>query len=284
MPAGRLPDFLVIGAMKAGTTSLHVWLDAQPEIWASPRKEPHFFSQDWVWSRGLDWYQQLFADAPLGALVGESSTSYTDPKYTDLAAMRMREVVPAARLVYVVRDPIERLRSDYRHMVREGRLHVPITEAVSHPMSGIVAKSMYFQCLAPYRTAFPPEQLLVVTFESLFGADEVGWHAVLQHLGLAPRPAPGTRHNAAEEQVHLPGVKRLLRRAHLLQLAKRMPGRAKHLTARLASTDPRRNALLASAGAELPHAVTARIWADVASLEEWLGTGSPLWERKMDVP
>jgi hypothetical protein len=277
MAAGRLPDFLVIGAMKAGSTSLHVWLDQQPELWGVPEKEPHFFSQDWVWSRGLDWYTQLYDGAPPGAMAFESSTSYSDPEYADAAAARIHDVVPDARLVYVVRHPIDRLRSDYRHSVGEARQRLPLGEAVLDPACGHVARSMYHRCLEPYRRRFRPDQLAVVTFEELVRPPHASWDAVLAHLGLDPRPAPGTRHNAAEDRAYVRGAKNLLRRTGLLPVARRLPRGVKRLGARLVTTDPADDGLLASVSDEIPSTVADALWSDVAELEEWLGLEAPLW-------
>ncbi len=73
----RLPDFIIIGAMKSATTTLHGLLASQPGVFMSTPKEPCFFSDDEVWARGVGWYASLFEAAPAGALLGESSTHYT---------------------------------------------------------------------------------------------------------------------------------------------------------------------------------------------------------------
>ena len=103
---GRLPDFIVIGAMKCATSSLHNRLAAQPGFFMTEPKEPCFFSDDEVWAKGIEWYEGIFADAPEGARCGESSTHYTKlptyPKTVD----RMRRHVPDARLVYVMRSTV----------------------------------------------------------------------------------------------------------------------------------------------------------------------------------
>jgi hypothetical protein len=278
MPGGRLPDFVVIGAMKAGTTSLHEWLDAQPEVWGVPVKEPHFFSQDGVWERGVDWYRDLFADAPPGALAGESSTSYADPEYIDRVVERMRTLLPDARLIYVVRHPIDRLRSDYVHSVGEARQVLPLREAVLEPDCGHVVRSMYDRCIGPYRAAFSRDQLLVVTFEDLVRAPHRAWDAVLAHLGLPQRAAPATLHNATDERRSSPQLKRWLRRTGLLKLARRAPASARRAATRVAPSDRRTDELLASATDDLPPPVLAQIWDDVAALERWLSVESPLWE------
>jgi hypothetical protein len=68
----RLPDFLILGIMKSGTTWLYRWLEQHPNIFLSAIKEPNFFSRDEVWSKGLQWYSELFAAAEDGQLAGEA--------------------------------------------------------------------------------------------------------------------------------------------------------------------------------------------------------------------
>jgi hypothetical protein len=103
----RLPTFFVIGAMRSGTTSLHSYLRSHPDIYLH-LKEPHFF--DGKFERGLDWYRNLFAEAADAKAVGESTPTYM---YSDLALTRMREIVPEARLVAMLRNPVERAYSHY---------------------------------------------------------------------------------------------------------------------------------------------------------------------------
>src|SRR4051812_39114595 len=98
---GRLPDFVVIGAMKSGTTSLYHWLAQHPSVRLPRAKEPHFFSREERWSRGVDWYRGLFAEASHDHVTGEFSTSYTAPHFSGVAADRMARVLPSAQLVYL---------------------------------------------------------------------------------------------------------------------------------------------------------------------------------------
>src|SRR6185295_16842547 len=116
----RLPDFLIIGAAKSGTTALYRWLDQHPDVWLPETKEPHFFGRDKIWANGLDWYAALFEAAPAGAITGEASTTLTSHRLAHRAAERVASVVPDARLIYVLREPISRMRSHYALYVRTG--------------------------------------------------------------------------------------------------------------------------------------------------------------------
>src|SRR5262245_27376624 len=135
-----LPTFFIIGAPKAGTTSLHHYLDGHPRIQMSSVKEPRFFS---VPASGIpeppdtvncrDEYEKLFD--PAVAVRGESSTDYaTHPRHQG-APERIRELVPDARFVYMVRDPVERSVSHYRMaaaMLGERR---PLQQALGEDLS-----------------------------------------------------------------------------------------------------------------------------------------------------
>src|SRR5215210_7255111 len=111
--AGRLPDFLVIGAMKAGTTTLYNHLRGHPDIFMTSYKEPEFFVAEKTWGRGTAWYQRLFADAPDAARLGEASTSYS--KCTEFTGVpeRIHSLIPDVQLLYVLRHPIARIESMY---------------------------------------------------------------------------------------------------------------------------------------------------------------------------
>src|SRR4051812_23135116 len=106
--ATLLPNLLVIGAAKAGTTSLWHYLDAHPSVFMAPAKELHFFDLDENWNRGIPWYAEHFAGSESSPVVGEATPGYTRYPHRPHAAARAAATVPDARLIYLVRDPIER--------------------------------------------------------------------------------------------------------------------------------------------------------------------------------
>src|SRR5215831_9979567 len=132
--AERLPDFLVIGAMKCATTTLHEQLARQPGIFMSRPKEPNFFSDDEILARGWGWYASLFWPAGEADLRGESSTHYTKLPTYPRTVERMARHLPRLKLVYVMRHPIDRLISQYVHELTAGRIALGLAEAViRHP-------------------------------------------------------------------------------------------------------------------------------------------------------
>src|SRR5215211_9390855 len=108
----RLPNFLVIGAMKAGTTSLYHYLRHHPQVFMPEIKELNFFNPLRNWRRGVEWYEEQFEGIPDSVVaIGEASTSYTKFPWIREVPARITSVLGEIRLIYVVRDPIERMQS-----------------------------------------------------------------------------------------------------------------------------------------------------------------------------
>ena len=272
----RLPDFVVIGAAKSGTTTLYRWLAEQPDVFDAPLKEPRFFSRDW--HRGLDWYAALYEGAAPDQRVGDASTNYTDPAHAEEAAERMAATIPDARLVYLLRHPLERLRSQYRHDRRRAVVTAPFTEAVEAPGNPYVGRSLYGANLRPYIRHFPRDQILVVRFEDLVADGAPAWARVLQHLGLDDRPRPEGAYNVTAEKRRVSRPLAVLRDTGLLARAPTLPVPITRGLKR--ALRPRQRATAGGEGAEpLPTDVVDRIWADIEWLEDWLGLGQPLWDR-----
>lgn len=196
---GALPTVVVIGAMKCGTTALHRHLARHPDVAMSDRKELNFFigadrvpegrAARWVdgnWHRGVGWYAAHFpASAPVR---GESSPGYTSPDHPEVAS-RMAATIPHARLVYLVRDPIARAVSQYRHHRRDGTEVRPLAAALLDPDSQYVARSRYHERLAPFLARFPPERILVVAQEALRDEPFATLRQVHRFLGVVHRSA-----------------------------------------------------------------------------------------------
>jgi Sulfotransferase domain len=162
-----LPNFLIIGAMRGGTTSLWQYLRSHPQVFMPGEKEVHFFSREHVWSRGVEWYQSRFSEVPATAIaIGEASPSYTKHPHLPGVPARIASVVPEARLIYVIRHPIERMRSHYLHHVLAGDEHQGIEKAL-RPGSEYVDTSRYAMQVDNYLEHFRRDQLLLITSEDL---------------------------------------------------------------------------------------------------------------------
>jgi Sulfotransferase family len=209
-----LPTLVVIGAMKCGTTALHGHLDAHREVTMSRPKELNFFfgpetagcpdhAGTWAlgnWHRGTDWYAAHFD--PACPVRGESSPGYTSPSHPESAA-RMATVVPAARLVYAVRDPVRRAVSQYAHHRRQGSETRPLAEALLDPASQYVARSRYRERLGPFLDTGAFDGRITVVAQEELEADLRGtMRRLFADLEVDPycwSPGPGARRNAAPE-------------------------------------------------------------------------------------
>lgn len=279
--AGRLPDFVVIGAMKSGTSSLYQWLGRQPELALPQVKEPHFFSRDEVWGRGLDWYRQLFPEAP-GTRTGEASTTYTNPDHCLAAAARMAKVIPDAKLVYLLRHPVERLRSHYRHAVLRGEERRPLVQILDDPGNRYLRRSLYHYCVAPYLDAFDRSQICVVRFEDLLSDGSPGWLRVLDHLGLPARPRPDEAYNVSAEKSHYSALMNLIWNSSLRSQVNRVPAPVRRRLRGLAvRSGPSYDSRLHASEVPIPDDIVAPMWRDLERLERWLGRDQPLWPNPL---
>lgn len=181
----RRPDFLIIGAMKAGTTTLHRDLQKHPRIFLSDPKEPNDLVSDEVLTdKGLQAYCGLFANAGQDQLCGEASTTYTrEPRHTGAADRALKVCGPNLKLIYLVRDPFERAVSHYRYAFLRGRTNrAPEIEMIENPEYADV--SDYARQLAPWRAAFGDDAILIVNFQDYVRARQATVARVLEFLGL----------------------------------------------------------------------------------------------------
>ncbi|HEY4342403.1 MAG TPA: sulfotransferase [Steroidobacteraceae bacterium] len=195
------PNLFIIGAMKCGTTSLHNYLDAHPDIAMSENKEPGYFVEELGLRNGERWYQELFADENHCQYRGESSTHYTKlPLYSGVPE-RLFHFNPNARLIYIMRDPFERVISHYWHAVRDihfgGELR-PLIKAVSE-QPDYLAFSDYALQLQPYIDRFGKDAVLTLTFESLIKAPQAELNRIFDWLRL-PRQTIGNAAQTAHNQ------------------------------------------------------------------------------------
>lgn len=221
-----LPNFFVIGAQKGGTTSLYHYLDQHPEVFMSRVKEPGFF----MFARDLPpdpvhpelvrtWadYEALFADLAGEKAVGEASTTYlTHPD----APANIHAAVPDARLVAVLRNPVDRAFSAYSMRTANGREDRTFTAAIDDDLAGriradgwrYVDTGRYGEQLTRYLAVFPAEQLQVHLYEDLARDTLRVVRQVFVFLGVDPDFVPDvTRSNVSQYATRSPGLDRALR-------------------------------------------------------------------------
>ncbi|MFP3938691.1 MAG: sulfotransferase [Thermoanaerobaculia bacterium] len=264
------PNAIIAGMMKSGTTSLYRWLCRHPQMVSCDAKEPHYFSERW--SRGERWYASLFPASPKEALTFEASQSYSHPDLANEVAARIRKTLPEVRLIFVLRHPVARARSEYRHQVQRSREHRRFLEAVRDPASPYLRRSMYYTCLKPFLGAFPREQLIFLRFEDLFSSDHTEWRRLLLQLRIEVIDRPSV---AVESTLRGPRRRKMtmiLAGLGGARVATRVPRRLRRLVRPLfVQDDSDYRDLIDSSWELLPPETEALVWEDVARMEEWLG-------------
>jgi len=215
---GSLPNLIVIGGLKCGTTSLHHYLNLHPEIDMSRPKELNFFVTELNLPLGREWYASHFD--PSARVRGESSPHYTNRPSFGGVPRRMRELLgPDVRLIYVVRNPIDRMLSHYLHNLGGGYEDRSLVDALSDPESSYVARSRYFFQAEPYLEEFGAESLSIVGREELKEDRPGTMHRAFEFLGVDP--------NFTSEQFEREwetGVAKTGSRFRLMDRAVRLPG------------------------------------------------------------
>lgn len=281
---GRLPDLLVIGAARSGTTSLHHYLDGHPQVFMSRPKELFFFTrpQD---ERSEDRYRERFTDARSDQLTGEATPEYMlDPE----APGRMASLVPGAKLIAILRHPVDRAYSHYWHLRR--RFPVPETfeQLVRHELSApeseprttpggsypLLAGGRYLPQLRRVLEHYPREQLLVLLFDDLRDDPRRTFRSLCRFLGVdAERIPPDVGRNySPTTQLRSEGLRRLMLRTRAYR---RLPSRTTAWIERL----NRRRATYPPLRPDLRRELLDWYRSDNRALAEWLDRDLSAWER-----
>lgn len=271
------PDIVILGAMKAATTSLHRWLGAYPEVHRQKVKEPHYFSDDAVFARGWDAYCALF-EREEGQRAIDASPLYLDSAFAVTAARRMHDALPDAKLIAILREPVARMASNYLHQVRKGREKRAFVEAIDDLDDEYVRISCYAPALAPYFALFPRTQIHVARFDRLVGSDDGEWRAITRFLGLPDADRPSEKRNETESQGGYTPLLRALVDGGLSRAVKKVPRPLRRLARPLFvrdgwADDPR----FAVDVARVPDHVHARFAEDARALADLLGWPKPIF-------
>lgn len=206
----KLPDFIIIGAMRAGTTTVHHLLNQHPDVFPAVKKEIHYFDHNF--RKGESWYRAHFPPRGLNAPHGQKLTGEATPYYLyhPMAPYRVRRVLPHIKLIVILRDPVERAYSHYWHSVKLGFETLPFDAALesetdrlkgeaeiisaeetykSHPHQhqSYVARGRYSEQFSVWFDEIPRENFLILEQKTFFQDWEVGTTALFDFLGLPAR-------------------------------------------------------------------------------------------------
>lgn len=180
---GNLPNLIIIGAVKCGTSSLHYYLGLHPDICMSKEKELHFFVGKHNWSRGVEWYKSHFTGQ--AAIYGEASPTYTNFPHFDHVAERMYSLLPHAKLIYSLRDPIDRIVSHYMHNYSLGKESQSIEDTLKNLEGNkYIINSLYCTQLKQYLNYYPLSRILIITTEDLYRHRRETLKHIFQFLGV----------------------------------------------------------------------------------------------------
>jgi hypothetical protein len=270
------PTFIVIGAMKAGTTSLAAYLRLHREVFMTTPKEPQFFASPRWEQEGLDWYERLFAPAGSARARGEASTTYTMAPHIPHVPERIAATVPDVRLVYLIRNPIDRIRSQYVHHADALGERRPLATML-HEEPAFLDFSRYGMQIDGYLEHFARERMLVVSSEALRREPQSVLERVYRFIGVDPdhRADIGVERNRGVEKRRVwravRGPRALLHRSRALR---QLPMSAKQRLRRVVSSP---------INVAVPADLEAEIWAelapDLARLRAIVGDDFDLWGR-----
>jgi hypothetical protein len=225
---GRLPDFVVAGAVKGGTTSLFYYLKPHPNVWMPQSKELHYFSNHF--GRGPDWLRAQFAPADAAQVVGEMTPEYLE--HPD-AAQRMATVIPDAKIVVSLRHPVERAYSHYqmqraKFSAEEAFADIVDLEltagpqAIAEPHRPYLRGGLYYEHLQRLTAHYPRSAVLVLLMDDLESDPAGVYRGLCAHIGISSDPLPdnlGRRYNRT-----MPVRSKLVRKVMVrYRLDKRLP-------------------------------------------------------------
>jgi hypothetical protein len=265
--SGRLPNVLLIGAMKAGTTSLAAWLDALPDVHVAPQKEVRFFNEPYHYWLGEPWYREQFMGAGAAVAIVDATPMMENPIAVDHAA----ELLPDARLVAVLRDPVERAYSHYWHIRSIGQERRSFARAIADERADPTAargavprdylwRSTYIEHLRHVEARFPRASMLVVLFDDLRDDPAALYRGVCRFIGIR---------DDVPDEVGMVRNPRPERPARLRDSIARRLGLGLRGSQGYPSLDPRVRASL-----------VAEFDGSIAALERWLDRDLSAWRSR----
>jgi len=174
--------FFIAGAAKSGSSSLYYYLGKHPDIYMSKKKEIGFFSNLFN-EKDVEWYQSHFDFNYAAKIYGEATVEYM---VHDNAPLRIKKIFPDAKIIFILRDPIERAVSHYWHRVKMGIEKRTLDEVIDSDMKDNypVKYSLYYKYISRYFDVFDEKQVLILRTEDLYADFNVEMKKIFDFLGL----------------------------------------------------------------------------------------------------
>jgi hypothetical protein len=272
--SGALPNFLIIGAMRSGTSSLARYLRAHPEVCMGTQKEVRFFDRNF--DRGVDWYRGHFPCDHRGHAIGEATQTYM---YDGRALERMFSVVPDARLIAILRNPVDRPYSHYWLNRERKREPLDFADAIAEEpqrlSNGSLNDRLWYSYLDRGRYArqlpqvcehYSREKLLVLLFDDLRDSPSETYRTICRFLAVDDGFQPSNIGAVVNPYVKVRSVR-------VRSLSRRLPRRLAHAVGRVNTRGSSYPPMEPSLRSEL----VSHFEADNAALEEWLGRELAAW-------
>lgn len=185
-----VPDFLVVGAMKAGSTTLMDYLVSHKEV-GIPSEEINYFDKDSNFEKGITWYAKWFEDFSNHKVIGEKTPAYC---YEPKAVERICQQNPNMKLVWILRNPVKRTYSNYWHYIRIGKELLSVNQCLEQEelrvkediYKGYFKRSVYADQVERYLEFFPMSQMHFIIFEEFVKNPEEGLKELSEFLGITP--------------------------------------------------------------------------------------------------
>lgn len=275
MTTGRLPDFVIVGAQRCGTTSLYRYLDGHAGVFMAATKELHFFDRHFA--QGLGWYRAQFESARTDQLAGEATPRYMSD---GLAIERLATAVPDARLVAILRNPVDRAYSHYWMERARGREQLSFEDAVAaeearddpEVLPAYLGQGRYLRQLQRITDRFPREQLLVLLFDDLCRDAAATFSGLCRFLGVDDRITPPVVGRRVNEFVSF-------RSLWLRRLTKLVPPSVPVLSRGLGRLNSRSGDAYPPLDPTTRAELVGRFDADNRALAQWLGRDLGIWNQ-----
>jgi hypothetical protein len=209
------PNFIIIGAMKAATTSLYTYLKQHPDVFMTSIKEPKFFNnlnkdsgfklqgKGFVKIKTLEQYQNLFQEAINEIAIGEASPSYI---FDENCHILIKKILPRVKIIAILRQPVDRAYSNFLHAKRADKekdtdFEKAFTEENEMLRKGIkthyyLEKGFYYKQLKRYYDVFPTEQIKIILFEDMIKSPEKITREIFEFLNIDSSFTPNTSKKA----------------------------------------------------------------------------------------